>query len=236
VDLAADTVELALERARAEEMRLMVVEALRVQAMIALRLEQWDMAARSLEEGLPLARSMPYPYAEARLLQLYGELHTATGKPAAARERLEAARAIFARLGAWRDTERVEHALDALSQNPRLGRYETAVSDAQWAQVQALLPPPARTGRRRADDRRTLEGILYQRRTGCAWAALPAAFGDEATAHRRLQQWQAAGLWERIAALVQPLPATGHRRDDGPGAPASAVSVLHGGSIRSGEY
>ena len=55
-----------------------------------------------------------------------------------------------------------------------------------------------------------------------AWAALPAAFGDEATAHRRLQQWQAAGLWERIAALVQPLPATGHRRDDGPGAPAEA--------------
>jgi transposase len=39
-------------------------------------------------------------------------------------------------------------------------------------------------------------------RTGCAWAELPAAWGDEATAHRRWQEWQAAGLWERIAAIV----------------------------------
>jgi transposase len=90
------------------------------------------------------------------------------------------------------------------------------VSDAQWAQVQALLPPPARTGRRRADDRR----ILYQRRTGCAWAALPAAYGDDATAHRRLRQWQAAGLWERIAALAQAPQPAGYGRDDSPGATA----------------
>jgi transposase len=65
------------------------------------------------------------------------------------------------------------------------------------------------TGRRRADDRRTLEAILYQQRTGCAWAALPAAYGDEATAHRRLRQWQAAGLWERIVAIVQATPPSG---------------------------
>jgi transposase len=76
------------------------------------------------------------------------------------------------------------------------------VSDAQWAQVQALLPPLARIGRRRADDRRTLEAILYERRTGCAWADLPAELGDEATAHRRWQEWQAAGPWEQIAAIL----------------------------------
>jgi transposase len=57
----------------------------------------------------------------------------------------------------------------------------------QWAQIPALLPPPARTGRRRADDRRALEAILYQRRTSCAWAALPAAYEDDATVHRRLR-------------------------------------------------
>ncbi len=72
MDLAADTVNQALVRARPEEMRLVLVEALRVRAMIALRQEQWDEAASSLEEGLALARSMPYPYAKARLLALRG--------------------------------------------------------------------------------------------------------------------------------------------------------------------
>jgi hypothetical protein len=40
------------------------VEALRVQAMVALRRQHWVEAGRALEEGLALARGMPYPYAE----------------------------------------------------------------------------------------------------------------------------------------------------------------------------
>lgn len=47
-------------------------------------------------------------------------------------------------------------------------------------------------GRPRADDRRTLEAILYVLHTGCARAALPATLGDEATAHRRWWEWHAA--------------------------------------------
>ena len=81
------------------------------------------------------------------------------------------------------------------------GATGTQLTDAQWAQIEALLPPrPHRRGRPRADDRRTLEAILYVQRTGCAWSDLPAELGDEATAHRRWQEWQAAGLWERLPA------------------------------------
>ncbi|HWE63971.1 MAG TPA: transposase, partial [Chloroflexota bacterium] len=208
LERATAIIEEALARARPEGMRPVLVEALRVQALIALRRGQWDAATCSLEEGLALARSMPYPYAEARLLQVYGELQAQLGDPNAARERLEAALARFTRLGAQRDRTDVLQAIGRLSQNDVLARFETTVSDRQWAQVQALLPPPARTGRRRADDRRTLEAILYVQRTGCAWTALPVVFGDEATAHRRLRQWQAAGLWELIAAILQRSPAT----------------------------
>jgi hypothetical protein len=205
VEQAAATVEQALSRARPEAMRLVLVEALRVQALIALRRERWEVAADSLEEGLELARGMPYPYAEARLLQVYGALHAQTGEPAA-RACLEAARAIFARLGARTDTERVERAVVALSQKQATG--EVGLTDAQWAQIAALLPPRRQgRGRPRADDRRTLEAILYVKRTSCAWAELPAAYGDEATAHRRWQEWQAAGLWERITAIVPATPA-----------------------------
>jgi tetratricopeptide (TPR) repeat protein len=70
VDVAAATVAQALARARREEIRLVLVDALRVQALIELRREQWDEAARSVEEGLSIARSMPYPYAEARLREV----------------------------------------------------------------------------------------------------------------------------------------------------------------------
>jgi tetratricopeptide (TPR) repeat protein len=114
VDPAAATVEQALARARPEEMRLALVELLRVQALIALRRDQWDEAARGLEEGLRLARDMPYPYAEARLLQVYGALHAQKQEPVSARERLEAAHAIFQRLGARKDAERTERELVAL--------------------------------------------------------------------------------------------------------------------------
>jgi tetratricopeptide (TPR) repeat protein len=110
-DLAADAVEQAVRRARPEGMRLVLVEALRVQALVALRRERFEAASRSLEEGLELARGMPYPYAEARLLHVQGALHGQQGELEAAREQLEAARAIFARLGARVDSERVEREL-----------------------------------------------------------------------------------------------------------------------------
>jgi hypothetical protein len=95
-----------------------LVEALRVQAMVFTRQHRWLAAARSLEVGLTLAERMPYPYAEARLLHVYGEMHARKGEREAARERLEAALAIFRRLGARKDVERVEQALATLPNAP----------------------------------------------------------------------------------------------------------------------
>jgi tetratricopeptide (TPR) repeat protein/transcriptional regulator with XRE-family HTH domain len=111
---AENTAALAISRSRTEGGQLMLVDALRVQAMIALQAQRWEDARGALEEGLALARVMPYPYAEARLLQVYGSLHVERGEPEQARERLEAALAIFRRLGARKDIERTEHLLAAL--------------------------------------------------------------------------------------------------------------------------
>lgn len=41
------------------------------------------------------------------------------------------------------------------------------LSQEQWEFITPLLPPKARTGRPRADDRKTLNGILYVLTTGC---------------------------------------------------------------------
>jgi tetratricopeptide (TPR) repeat protein len=111
VAVAGEMVGQAVVRVRAAGHRIALVGALWVQAMVATCQEQWEDAERTLEEGLALARSMPYPYAEARLLHVYGEMHVAKGEPGPARERLEAALAIFRRLDARKDAERVERAL-----------------------------------------------------------------------------------------------------------------------------
>jgi tetratricopeptide (TPR) repeat protein len=80
-------------------------------ALVAGRQGRWDDAATAVEEGLVLARSMPYPYAEARTLQADGVLHHQKGEPELARQRLESALAIFRRLGACKDIEQLEQLL-----------------------------------------------------------------------------------------------------------------------------
>lgn len=111
VDQAAETVDQALQRARPEEMRLVLVEALRVQALVAIRQGHWADAEQDLREGLALAQQMPHPYAEARLLEVDGQRYAEQGEPDQAQARLEAALAIFRQLGAVADARQVEGAL-----------------------------------------------------------------------------------------------------------------------------
>ena len=72
------------------------------------------------------------------------------------------------------------------------------LTDSQWAFIKPLLPPPARTGRPRASDRRTIEGILYILITGSRWQDLPRQYGAPTTVWRRLKRWGEDGIWERI--------------------------------------
>src|SRR5258706_4189446 len=78
------------------------------------------------------------------------------------------------------------------------------LTDGQWAFIYPLLPPPARTGRPRADDRQTIEDILYDLITDCRWQDLPREYGAPTTVWRRLRRWGEEGIWERIwlAALA----------------------------------
>jgi hypothetical protein len=114
-------------------MRLVLVEALRVQALIALRQGHWAEAAHIVEEGLALARAMPYPYAEARLLSFDGRRLAAQGEAGPARERLEATLATFRRLGARTDVVLTEQALATLPGAP-----------PQAAGVHLMTPLPVR--------------------------------------------------------------------------------------------
>jgi hypothetical protein len=81
---------------------------------VALRKEQWPEAACALNEALSLAHDMGHPWGEARVLCVYGDMHAQKGELELARDRLEAARAIFQRLGARKDSERTEVTLGHL--------------------------------------------------------------------------------------------------------------------------
>jgi transposase len=77
------------------------------------------------------------------------------------------------------------------------------LTDELWAVIAPLLPPePAKPkgGRPRLSDRATLTGILFVLRTGIPWEMLPQELGcgSGMTCWRRLRDWQAAGVWQRI--------------------------------------
>ncbi len=79
-----------------------------------------------------------------------------------------------------------------------------AVTDEQWERIQPLLPPHAREGKPRADDRRTIDAIMYVLKTGIPWNDLPEEYGDDSTANRRLIRWENEGVWKRIMDVLVP--------------------------------
>ena len=82
------------------------------------------------------------------------------------------------------------------------------VSDELWELIEPLLPKKERRfrypGRKRLPDRQALCGILFVLHTGIAWRHLPLelGFGSGSTCYRRLDEWQQAGVWERLHALL----------------------------------
>jgi transposase len=82
------------------------------------------------------------------------------------------------------------------------------VADELWVLIEPLLPQRERRfrypGRKRLPDREALQGILFVLYTGIAWRQLPPelGFGSGVTCWRRLDEWQQAGVWTRLHALL----------------------------------
>lgn len=83
------------------------------------------------------------------------------------------------------------------------------VTDELWERVEPLLPPPKprrfhSPGRKPLPPRCVLTGILFVLKTGIAWDDLPAELGCGCgkTCRRQLRDWQRAGVWARLHALL----------------------------------
>src|ERR1700756_5381172 len=75
------------------------------------------------------------------------------------------------------------------------------LTDAQWAVLDPVFRPPARSdgrGRPWIDPRRVLNGVLWVLRTGAPWHDLPPRYPPYQTCHRRFQQWQRSGRLDRL--------------------------------------
>lgn len=81
------------------------------------------------------------------------------------------------------------------------------VSDDLWEAIEPLLPrrpPQPKGGRPWVSDRAALGGIIFVLETGMPWKRLPTelGYGSGITCWRRVREWQAAGVWERLHRVI----------------------------------
>lgn len=82
------------------------------------------------------------------------------------------------------------------------------IDDDLWALIEPLLPVverrPDHPGRKRLDDRKALQGILFVPATDIQWEWLPQelGFGSGMTCWRRLRDWNQAGVWQQLQAIL----------------------------------
>jgi len=84
---------------------------------------------------------------------------------------------------------------------------EPLVSDELWEVIAPLLPaekPKPKGGRPRVPDRAALTGIVFVLRSGIPWRMLPKELGcgSPMTCWRRLREWRAVGVWERVHRVL----------------------------------
>ena len=82
----------------------------------------------------------------------------------------------------------------------RIGlRYDSDLTDEEWALIAPLIPPAKRGGgKRTVNIREILNAIFYVLWTGCQWKALPKDLPPKSTAHWYLMLWNWDGTLERI--------------------------------------
>ena len=95
----------------------------------------------------------------------------------------------------WTTTTRRQHRRDDL-------RYETDLTDAEWAVIAPLLPAPCRRGRPRTCLRAVVNAIFYVLRGGITWRLLPTDLPPRSTVFGWFSLWRDTGVFESMNHLL----------------------------------
>jgi transposase len=78
------------------------------------------------------------------------------------------------------------------------------LTDDQWTRIEAgIRAVGIRGGKPRADDRQTIEGILWRFANGAKWRSVPAEFGPWHRVAQRFRRWAVAGVWEKLFEILK---------------------------------
>jgi putative transposase len=75
------------------------------------------------------------------------------------------------------------------------------IPDELWRRIEPILRefwPGKATGRKVANWRKMLNGIIFRMRSGCQWEKMPERYGPKSTVHDWFQRWVQGGIFEKI--------------------------------------
>ena len=81
--------------------------------------------------------------------------------------------------------------------------HRHALTEAQWARLQPLLPRQKTGPKALRGDRLFIEAVIFRAKTGLQWRDLPARFGPWKSVYNRFSNWAKKGHWATIFRELQ---------------------------------
>ncbi len=73
-----------------------------------------------------------------------------------------------------------------------------ALTDAQWARLQPLLPSRPQGRKSTLGDRLFVDAVVFRAKTGIQWRDLPERFGNWKSVYNRFRNWAQKDCWAQI--------------------------------------
>ena len=124
----------------------------------------------------------------------------------------------------WTDENRARYNRDRL-------RYPSDLTDEEWALIEPLIPPgKPGGGKRRANMREVVNGLMYVLSTGCQWRAIPKDLPPRSTLHDYFELWEWDGTLGRIHHALYVKCRERVSREAGP-----TAAIIDSQSVKSAE-
>jgi transposase len=78
-----------------------------------------------------------------------------------------------------------------------------ALTDAQWARLQPLLPRRPQGRKSARGDRLFVDAVVFRAKTGIQWRDLPERFGNWKSVYNRFANWAKKDVWSQVFRELQ---------------------------------